>query len=262
MEDLWLFLIGLLAGLTGSIAGIGGGFIVVPFLIFLYQMEPRQIVGTSTLVLLLSAISSTIAFTRQRRVDFVTGAWFAGAMVPGSFAGAFLTRYISGDTFYLAFGLLLLSVAGFMAIKPDRPVPFFLRANVQRTLTDATGSVFTYGYHRGFALSICFVTGFLSSLLGIGGGSIMVPTMVLLLGFPPHIATATSLFTIMVSSLAGASSHLLLGNVVWHMAMVIAVGAIAGGQVGARIAARLPGKVILRILSVTLVAVSNRLIFR
>ncbi|WP_380026400.1 sulfite exporter TauE/SafE family protein [Effusibacillus consociatus] len=262
LDSLWLFLIGGLAGFAGSIVGLGGGFIMIPFLIFLFDAEPELIIGTSMAVLFVNSISSTLAYSRQKKIDFQSGAWFALLMVPGSIVGAMLAEAFSGKIFYVVFGLFLMAVSIFLLVKPNQPVRNFLPATVTREFTDAKGETFTYSFHRGFGMAVSFLTGFVSSLLGIGGGSIMVPTMVLLLSFPPHIATATSMFTIMLSSLVGTISHIALGNVVWMQALYLAPGAFLGGQLGARVAAKLPAKTILRILAVTLILVAIRLIFK
>ncbi|GAX90954.1 anion permease [Effusibacillus lacus] len=262
MDSLWLFLIGTLAGFTGSIVGLGGGFIMIPFLIYLYDYQPELIIGTSMAVLFINSISSTIAYSKQKKVDFQSGAWFALLMVPGSIIGAILAESFTSKVFYVVFGLFLMSISIFLLFKPTKPARNFLSPTVTREFTDATGTLHKYSFHRGFGMSVSFVTGFLSSLLGIGGGSILVPTMVLLLTFPPHIATATSMFAIMLSAFVGTISHIVLGNVLWLKALFLAPGAFLGGQLGARVAARLPAKTLLRILAVTLILVAIRLIFK
>lgn len=262
LDSLWLFLIGALAGFAGSIVGLGGGFIMIPFLIYLYEFPPQWIIGTSMAVLFVNSISSTIAYSRQKKIDYQSGAWFALLMVPGSVIGALLSEAFTSKIFYVVFGLFLMAISIFLLVKPNRPKKTFLPPTVTREFTDTKGERFTYSYNRGFGMAVSFVTGFVSSLLGIGGGSILVPTMVLLLTFPPHIATATSMFAIMLSALVGTVSHAALGNVLWMKALFLAPGAFLGGQLGARVAAKLPAKALLRILAVTLILVAIRLIFK
>jgi uncharacterized protein len=258
MEGISLFLIGTLAGLAGSIVGLGGGFIIIPFLIFLYHIEPRLLAGTSMAVLFINSISSTIAYARQKKIDFASGFWFGAAMIPGSIMGAFFSKILSSHLFYTIFGLIVMSVSVFLLIKPKISAKNILPATVTRKMTVGEETV-VFSYHRGFGLIVSFMTGFLSSLLGIGGGSILVPSMVLLMSFPAHIATATSMFIILISSCIGTISHIALGNVVWHLVFYLALGAFLGGQAGARIAAKLPAKTLLRSLAITLVFVSIRI---
>lgn len=259
-DGMILFLIGSLAGFAGAIVGLGGGFVMIPFLIFLYKLSPQLIIGTSMAVLFVNSISSSIAYSKQGRVDFRSGAWFALMMVPGSVIGALLAELFTSKLFFVVFGLFLISISLSLLLKPNQPVTKFLAPTVTRHFVDAKGETYTYSFHRGFGMTVSFFTGFLSSLLGIGGGSILVPTMVLLLTFPPHIAAATSMFTIMLSAFVGTLSHIALGNVDWILVLFLAPGAFLGGQLGARVAASLPAKTLLRILAITLIIVGIRLV--
>ncbi|MGZ4134560.1 MAG: sulfite exporter TauE/SafE family protein, partial [Tumebacillaceae bacterium] len=117
-----------------------------------------------------------------------------------------------------------------------------------------------FSYHRLTGVIIALFVGFLSSLLGIGGGSLLVPTMTLLLSFPPHIAVATSMFNIFLTAIVGGGTHWYLGNIDWMKVLFLAPGAIIGGQIGARLAKRLPAQVMLRVLACMLILMALRLI--
>jgi hypothetical protein len=103
--------------------------------------------------------------------------------------------------------------------------------------------------------------GFLSSVLGIGGGLVHVPMMVYLFNFPAHIATATSHLILMFTSIFGAVSHISLGHFLPGIAIALAVGVIPGAQLGAQLAKRTQSKWIIRFLSLALLAVAGRLIY-
>jgi uncharacterized membrane protein YfcA len=260
IEALLLFLIGALAGVTGSIVGLGGGFIVVPALAFLYTMIPAHIVGTSMAVLFFNSISSTITYAKQKRIDFAAGIAFAAASIPGSIIGAFVAEGLTSKAFFVGFGCFLILISLFLVFKPKKPIQLPLEPTVHRKFTDASGTEFEYSYHRPLGITISFAVGFISSLLGIGGGSILVPMMVILFSFPPHIATATSMFTIFLSAIIGTGTHWYLDNIDWWMVLFLAPGAFVGGQIGSRIASKLPAQTILRILAVVLIIVAIRLI--
>jgi len=263
LDALLLFLIGMFAGISGSIVGLGGGFIVVPAMALLFPlMIPERIVGTSMAVLLFNSISSTIAYTRQKRIDFKAGLSFAFASMPGSFIGAYLTEGLAGKVFFVGFGCFLIFISLFLVFKPKKPLNLPLPKTVDRSFTDALGTHFEYSYNLPLGVVIAFFVGFLSSLLGIGGGSLLVPTMVLLLTFPPHIATATSMLTIFLSAIIGTGTHAYLDNVDWMKVLYLAPGAFIGGQIGAKIASKLPAVIILRILSAMMILVAIRLITR
>ncbi len=261
LDYFFLLLIGTFAGLAGSIVGLGGGFIIIPFLLFFFPLHPQLIVGTSMAVLLINSLSSTYAYLRQKRIDVNSGIAFAVAMIPGSIIGAILSKFIlTGEVFHVAFGMFLLCVSLLILLKPSNPINLPLRPTVSRDFQDQSGKTFSYSYHQGLGLTISFATGFLSSFLGVGGGSIMVPTMTILLHFPPHIAAATSMLTIFVSSISGTIAHGLMGHIDWSYVLFLAPGAFIGGQLGARIASNLPSRALMYVLGTSLILVAFRLL--
>lgn len=258
-----LFMVGLFAGISGSLVGLGGGFIVVPALTFLFPgMMPAHIAGTSMAMLLFNSISSTFVYAKQKRIDYAAAFWFAAVSVPGSIIGAFIAVHIAGKAFFVGFGLFLIFVSLLLLFKPKEPLYLPLRPTVQRRFTDAFGQTFEFAYHRPTGVAISFLVGFASSLFGIGGGSLMVPTMTLLLAFPPHIAVATSMLQIFLSALVSTATHAYLSNIDWLKVLFLSPGAIIGGQIGSRIAKRLPAGLILRLLAVMLIIVAVRLILK
>ena len=117
---------------------------------------------------------------------------------------------------------------------------------------------FTFNQFWGIASS--FVVGFLSSIFGIGGGVIHVPLMIYLLGFPVHMATATSHFVLACSAAFGVVSHFMLDHIIWLPAICISIGAAIGAQIGAKISKKTKSKVILALLSLAMFALGCRLI--
>lgn len=259
--SLLLIAIGMLAGFTGSLVGLGGGFIVVPALAFLYgDLVPAHITATSMTVLLFNSISSTLSYTKQKRIDFKAGAAFAAASIPGSIIGALAAEHLSGKGFFVGFGCFLICISLFLLFKPKKPLQLGLPITVRRSFLDASGTKFEYEYNLWLGVVISFFVGFLASLLGIGGGSLLVPTMTLLLLFPPHIAAATSMFTIFLTAIVSTSTYWIRGDIEWWLVLFLAPGAFIGGQLGAKAAAKLPAKLILRILAILLIVVALRLI--
>lgn len=262
MENIILLLIGMFASICGAVAGLGGGFIIVPVLAFMYAIPVASISGTSMAVLFVSAISSTLAYARQRKIDYRSGIAFSIAMIPGSILGAWTTSVVGSRTFFIALGIFLMIMAVMINFKPAGSRSGFLQPTTTRQLTDYTGQTYGYSFNLWFGSGVAFFVGFLSSLFGIGGGSVMVPTMILFLAFPPHIATATSMFSILLSSFVGTVSHSILGHVIWDKFIWLALGALIGGQIGARIASKIPAKAIVRVLSICLFVVAVRMLFK
>jgi len=261
-------------GTYGTLVGAGGGFIMVPiFLFFIPGIAPAEAAGTSLAVVFFNALSGTSSYVRQGRVDFWTGNRFALATVPGSIVGTYISNLFASRPFYVVFGLFLIAIAGFLTLRPDsgkahdeplapgqvRTLPRFW---VARTVVDRGGERFDFAYNFLGGIALSFVVGFLSSILGIGGGIIHVPALVFLFGFPAHIATATSHYILVISALVGALSHLASNDIRWIPMIGLAIGVIPGAQVGAQLSRRLRGKWIIRGLAIALAVVGLRLLFK
>lgn len=143
-----------------------------------------------------------------------------------------------------------------------KPIPFRKDKGIIRTYTDNSGTTFEYGYNPVLGILIAFIVGFLSGIFGIGGGSLMVPTMILLFFFPPHVATATSMFMILPTSILSSITHISLGNVNWLYALALIPGAWVGARVGVYLNSRFKSKTIVLIIRTTLIVVGIRLIYQ
>ncbi|HMM19818.1 MAG TPA: sulfite exporter TauE/SafE family protein [Selenomonadales bacterium] len=248
LTTLTLFALGFAVGTFGTLVGIGGGIFLVPIFILVMHYSPQNAIGTSLAVVFLNALSGTVAYIRQKKVYYDAGVRFSLATIPGAVAGSYLAGYFTSKTFTIAFGLMLVAVASLM----------FYRSSAQkRAEPPFDRQHFTYNRPLGVVLS--FFIGFLSSILGIGGGVIHVPLLVYVLGFPTHVATATSHFVLAVSTLFGVGSHWALGNILPGPALAIGFGAVLGAQFGARLSLRLQSRLILILLSLSMAALGLRL---
>lgn len=265
MEWVLLVLLGAVAAVFGSIVGLGGGIIIVPALMLLApsitgaEMDHAVAVGVSLTVLIVTALASTMAYAKRGIVDFRLSALLFAASGPAALLGSAITGLLPQGAFQLAFGCSMLGLSLLMMFR-DRMKPFTKQWPVERTLTDASGERHVYGYGVLPALVIGFFVGFISGLFGIGGGSLFVPLMVLLFRFPPHVATATSVFVIFLSAILGSGMHAALGEVDWLYVLALAPGAWIGGKLGARIALRLTGNGLMRLLRGSLLALAAYLI--
>jgi uncharacterized membrane protein YfcA len=265
IEALLLVILGIGVGAYGTLIGAGGGFVLVPALLLLYPHEsPLTITTISLAVVCANAVSGSLAYVRMKRVDFQTGRLFALATVPGAVIGVFATGLFSRGPFDKLLGTLLVLLALWLVLKPQAEAQPARNADglTTRTLVDATGTTYTYAYNQWLGLGLSGMVGFLSSLLGIGGGIIHVPAMVQLLNIPPHIATATSHFILALTSGTGSVVHAARGDFhsVLGKTIALAVGVIPGAQVGAVLSNRLKGPLIIRLLALALAVVGLRLL--
>jgi uncharacterized membrane protein YfcA len=256
--------IGLSVGIFGTLIGVAGGFLLVPILLFLHPDEaPDNITSITLVVAFFNALSGSIAYGRLRRIDLRSGILFSLVGIPGSIIGAVITFYLSRGLFQIIFGVLLLLVAAYLIIRPiRRDSGGLIKGDWQRQLTDKYGNTITYNYRRSAGIIIAFFVGIVSGLLGIGGGIIHVPILTQVLGFPVHIATATSQFVVSTTTLAASITHTIAGNITNYISetLLLAAGAIIGAQVGAHFSHRVPGRLIIRLLAVALMIVAIRLL--
>lgn len=265
-EIVLLVLLGLLAAIFGSIVGLGGGIIIVPSLILFGSVltgEPithSTAVGTSLAVLIATALASTLSYMKTKRVDFRIGWMLFITSGPAAMIGSALTGQLQGGIFQLVFGVFMLLMAVLLMMR-ERMKPSSKQWPVRREWTDASGAVHEYGFAVLPGLAVGFGVGLVSGLFGIGGGSLFVPVMVLLFRFPPHVATATSMFVIFLSSILGSGVKASLGEVDWLLVLALVPGAWIGGKIGAKIASRMSGKGLLWLLRVTLILLAGQLIY-
>lgn len=211
--------LGVLVGTYGTLIGAGGGFVLVPVLLLLYPHDsPTTITSISLAVVFFNALSGSVAYARMRRIDIASGWRFALAAVPGAILGALLVGYLSRGIFDVLFAVILIALSLFILFRPapvrePRSRQRASRADYySRSITDAEGNTYTYAYNTKLGLALSALVGFLSSLLGIGGGVIHVPVLITILGFPAHVATATSHFVLAIMALAGTLVHIASGE--------------------------------------------------
>ena len=191
---------GFVIGTLGTLIGAGGGFILIPLLIFTHpELSPEVITAISMAIVGSNAISGSVAYARLGRIDYKAGLLFAAFTIPGSILGVYTTKYIPTTVFHIVFGLLLILIAIFLFInRQSEPVAFAQfpdRKNwKQHILIDKEGISYKYQYNQNIGILISIVVGYISPVLGIGGGIIHVPALISWLHFPVLVATATSHF--------------------------------------------------------------------
>ncbi|HET8527485.1 MAG TPA: sulfite exporter TauE/SafE family protein [Gaiellaceae bacterium] len=263
---LLLALIGLGVGAFGTLIGAGGGFILTPILLLLYPHDSAQtLTAISLAAVFFNAASGTTAYARQRRIDYRSGIVFALATLPGAIGGALVVGAVSRHVFDAIMGVVLAVLAAWLLVGERWPLPQPRHGLHRRLIVDRTGEAHAYAVpvRRGAIYSLG--VGFLSSFLGIGGGVIHVPLLVRALGFPTHLATATSHFVLAIMAGAGTVTHVILGSFGHghgvRRATALSVGVVAGAQIGARVSLRLRGAVIQWLLGAALLALAARLLY-
>ncbi|MDQ3869077.1 MAG: sulfite exporter TauE/SafE family protein [Thermoproteota archaeon] len=239
---LFLFMVGLGAGTLGSVIGIGGGIIITPALT-LMGFTPVHIASTSLIAVTSTSASSTIAYYRQKKIDYSTALKMVIFSIPGSIVGAFISNSVSLEFFKLSFSILLMLTGTYILFRNS------ILKNSNNSNNKPKNSI---------SLLLCyagtFIAGIISSLFGVGGGIIFVPIMVLIFQMTMAKAAPTSQLILFITSLMGTFTHILLSNPDYFNALSLAAGAFIGGQIGAILSNYLRESILQKLLSIFLIA--------
>jgi len=220
---------GLLIGVSLGALGGGGSILTVPALVYLLGLTPHQATTASLLVVGVAAVVGALAHARGGRVRLKTGAMFGALGVAGSYAGSLISAAVPANLLLAGFGLLMLAVAILMLVRRPGQAP------------PGTGPAVSAGMWRvvlvvAAATGVGMVTGF----FGVGGGFVVVPALVLVLGFDMPTAAGTSLVVIAVNSAAALAARAGHGGLVldWRLVGVFGAAVLGGALAGAGLAGR------------------------
>lgn len=258
-----LSVVAVLIGLASSMLGIGGGAMIVPILTLVYRLDVHQAIGTSLFSIIFMSISSTLAYSRQKRVDYPLCLLLAAGTIPGGMIGAYVTKFVDSSKLMAIFGAILILIA-YRFLKGRKGATDSKRKRSalgwRRILVDSKGERFEYNADIMLGVLFSILSGFVSGFLGLGGGIVMVPVLRLIVGVPMHLAVSSSLLIMVLTSISGSIVHSNLGNIQFQYAIPIVAGMILGAQVGARISRRTPGKHLQAMFGLLLLVIGARMI--
>lgn len=241
------FVTGLAAGIIGSMLGLGGGIIISPILT-LSGLLPSQVASTSLLAVASTGASSTVSYSIKKKISYSIGIKVAAFAVPFSVIGALISSALDPDEFKLYFAILLISTSLYL----------LFRKSIREDRLDYE--------NRGklFSNALLYVgssaAGLISSLFGIGGGIIFVPLLFAVKKLSMQQSVATSQLSILITSIAGILTHSVLFEQDYLFAGAIALGALAGAQIGSFIAIKISERLLTIIFSFSLIIISVQLI--
>lgn len=224
--------IGFGSGVLSGMFGIGGGALTTPALRMVLGTSALVAVGTPLPVIVPSAITGAIAYTRRGLADVRSGVAIALTGAPLAVAGAFSAARVGGRAVLVITAVLIV----YMAVDMTLQALSASRAEARDADSAATRETQPPPVPTFARLAVLgVVTGFYSGFLGLGGGFILVPMLTRLFRFPIKRAVGTSLVAVGILAVPGTVSHYLLGNVDVRLAALLIVGVIPGALVGARI---------------------------
>lgn len=231
--------IGLCSGTLGGLLGLGGGAFLVPAMVFFLAFGQHKAHGTSLAVVLAMSISSVITYSLHHYIDLMLALQIAIGGVLGAMVGCVVVNKIKSVALRRMFSVFLLTAGVKMSLdgyKMLHDISLGVAQPATVVLSFSIAGIL-------LALGTGLLTGFLSALLGVGGGIIMVPMLTMLLRLPQQPAQGISLAAMMPIAFTGMVKHHKLGNVDLQVAKWTSLGAIVGGVAGASVANSLdPGR--------------------
>ncbi|MEO9307067.1 conserved membrane hypothetical protein [Nitrosotalea sinensis] len=221
LEYWWLLPLGFVAGVIGSMIGLGGGFVVVPVLTF-FGFSPTLAASNSLFAAFSNSIASSVSYAKQKRIVYSLGIKLALLSIPGTIVGAYASDIVSPPVFKLLFGAVLIASG----------VYIYMRRKMESREYNLSKQVML------LSAGASFFGGIVSSLFGIGGGTVFVPLMVIAIGLSMKLAAPTSQFILMFTAASGMIVHSLMGHPNYFEAGMLSIGSFLGGLVGSKLSTR------------------------
>lgn len=241
MEVLWAIPLGLATGgLLGTI-GAGGSVLTVPALVYLLGQPVGPATTASLAIVAANAAVGAGSNWRAGTLDLRLAGGFGAASIGGALVGARLNRLADGET--ILFLLALVMLASAWSLWRGRP---------EGAGTPTLSRRARIALVTGLGLGVGVMTGF----FGVGGGFLIVPVLVLLLGLPVRTAIGTSLLIITITALAGLGGHLVGGEIDWPLTITFGAAGMVGAWAGARTGRRMSSERLQRLFAILLIAIA------
>lgn len=237
-------ILGLIVGVLFGLTGNGGSTLAVPLLVYALHLRPHAAVCTSMIAVGAMAGVRAVQTTRGNGIDKRLGWQLAFGGLAGAPVGALIGRYLPERWLLLVFATLVLIVAMRLWIQ---------KAHITPEVSSQSPDAKTHVQQFWLLAALGFGTGVLSGLLGVGGGFILIPGLVLLGGLEIHRAMATAMFAVALVSVAAMAAHFFAGQrVSLETTGLFTLGGLMGLWPGSWLAARIPGVWLARVLAVGL----------
>ena len=270
-ELILLILVAIIAGLIGSVFGVGGGIILIPLLVFIFNIPIRVAAGISIVSIIATSLMGSSVYLKNEITNVKIGAILQAAMSTGSIIGALISVYTSEEIISLAFSFMLF-YASYMMIRSAQSSDKELNTSegiasklkLDGTFLDKSeGRIVNYGVKnlvQGFFISI--LGGMIAGMLGVGGGLINVPVISMLMGAPIKVAIATSNFIIGITAVSGSIVYFIRGLVNPLIVAPVVIGIVIGAFIGANYMPKIRNITLKRLFSLYLIYTAVRLILR
>jgi uncharacterized protein len=237
--------VGVAAGFLAGLFGVGGGLLIVPGLVLVAGMDQRLAHGTSLAAVLPISVASLVTYAAHDNVDWSAAVWLSVGAVAGAVIGTKLLHILPYRTLAILFSIVLLASAVRLFIATDAD---------GRSPLSAAGVV--------ALVAVGLAAGILAGLLGVGGGIIMVPAMILVFGIPPVVAKGTSAAVIIPTAVMGTWRNRKRRNVDVRAAAIIGTAGIVTAALGGIVSDRMSDELSNVLFATLLVVVAGRLLWQ
>ena len=264
---LWIFLSSILAGLLGSLTGLGGGVVIVPVLTLLFHIDIHYAIGASLVSVIATSSGAAAAYVREGYSNIRIGMFLEIATTLGALLGAYLTAKVSTHSIGIIFGLVLLysAYASYRAKHPEHghnnPDPLAMRLKLHGTFPGPGHDEAYVAQRVPAGVGLMFTAGTLSGLLGIGSGAVKVLAMDQAMRLPFKVSTTTSNFMIGVTAAASAGIYLNRGYISPGLAMPVMLGVLGGSLAGSKILVHAEVKILRLVFAMVIVALGIEMLF-
>lgn len=269
--DLSVLGISVLAGILGSLLGLGGGIIIIPTLTLLFRIDIHYAIGASIVSVIATSSGAAAAYVRERMTNLRVAMVLELATTAGALTGAYLAGQLAVRWLYVIFGVVM----GYSALMMFRrrhqiggeeiiaaPWADYLKLH-SSYYDEAAGREIVYRVARTrVGLGLMYIAGIVSGLLGIGSGALKVPAMDLAMRLPIKVSTATSNFMIGVTAAASAGVYFARGDIDPFIAAPVATGVLIGAVLGSRLLGRLQSTTIRLVFVAVLLWVSGEMLLK
>ncbi len=238
-----IFLVAILTSTASALVGLGGGLLLIPFIVLIFNLPLKYVAGTMLLAMVPYTIIATSRNLKSGYVNFRIGLTMEIGSIMGVLTGANVTTLIPDLVLRIIFVLVVLYLMFTLRIPTDSPYNYvakgfrklsFIPPHLYcKTAQDSRCSIPAL-------IFIGFIAGFFSGMLGIGGGFLKTPVLIVGVMLPPKVAVGTALFMISITAAFGAAEHALLGHIYIHLAIAITAGMMIGAFLGTTIFKKLP----------------------
>jgi uncharacterized protein len=261
-------IVSFVAGLLGSLTGLGGGVVLVPLLTIFFHVDIRYAIGASLVSVIATSSGAAAAYVKEGFSNIRIGMFLEIATTFGALIGAYLASWIPTAALAVIFGVMLL-YSSYISRRPRPPELRNLPPDPLATRLRLNGSFPDLGGERSYnvqrvplGFSLMFGAGALSGMLGIGSGAVKVLAMDQAMRIPFKVSTTTSNFMIGVTAAASAGVYLSRGYVDPGLAMPVMLGVLVGSLIGSRILVKAETKSLRLVFSLVILVLGLQMLYK